>query len=87
MWTNVDAFKASLGPSSSQRDHTRLSPEAESVLVHPNSMKTTYSKLKTLTKRYSATLPIFSHKSSQPTRPRPKSDWWIRKKKCLAYHV
>jgi hypothetical protein len=72
MWTNVDALKAP--PSSSQPDHNRLSPEAESVSVDSNSMKTTYSRLKTLTKRYSATLPIFSHKSSQPIRPRPKSD-------------
>ena len=64
MWTNVDALKVTLPLSS---------PSLPQPEPHANSMKTTYTKLKTLTKRYSATLPIFNHKSSRVTR-RPKSD-------------
>ena len=77
MWTNVDALNVTLPLSapSSPQNQTQFRFSSPAPEPHANSMKTTYSKLKTLTKRYSATLPIFSHKSSRvTTRPRPKSD-------------
>ena len=75
MWTNVDALNATLTTTSSTQDQTQFRLSSPAPEPHANSMKTTYSKLKTLTKRYSATLPIFSHKSSRMSaRPRPKSD-------------
>lgn len=73
---NTD-FKGSLplsSPSSppAQAQSGFPSAEAEPVPVppHSNSMRTTYGRLKTFTKRYSVSLPIFSPKPSQAGRPK-----------------
>ncbi|KAF8809518.1 hypothetical protein BYT27DRAFT_6523124 [Phlegmacium glaucopus] len=80
MWMNVDAVKSPLVLPSSSRSTPQmptqsglLSQTPEPVLMHSKTMKNTYSRLKTLTKRYSATLPIFNTKSSQAIGPASRS--------------